>query len=396
MEMNKRKSLGRSTVAVHGIGRPPMKLQPVNPPIVQSTNFVYEKTQQLKDYQAGDKSYYIYSRYDNPTVMEVEGHIAGLEKAEKALIFSSGMGAISSTITALVKVGDEIISGDTIYGGTFSLFRDILPKFGVKVRFFDSRGFDGAERLATERTKLLYIESPSNPNLKLTDLEKAAAFAKNHNLVSVIDSTFATAINQTPISFGIDLVIHSGSKYLSGSSDLICGAVAGSKALMGKVWTFRKLLGTNLDPSASFFLLKGIKTLSVRMEKHNENASKVAQFCEGHPRIKRVHYPGLKSHPQHELAKSQMNGFGGIVNIELKGGQAAAEKFADNLKLILNSVSLGGVESIASIPVLTSQYGMTDEELGRAEVTPSMVRISIGIEDIEDLLEDISQALEKI
>ena len=396
MVMDKEGSPAKSTMAVHGKGRPVMKVQPVNPPIVQSTNFRYENTQQLKDYRAGDKSIFIYTRYDNPTVLEVEGYLSGLENAEKALIFSSGMGAISSTIFALIKKGDEILSGDTIYGGTFQFFEEVLPKFGVKVEYFDSRRFEESDKLITGTTKVLYVESPTNPNLKLTDLDEAVRFAKKHNLISIIDNTFATPIIQNPLDYGFDIVLHSGSKYLSGSSDLVCGAAVGRSVLMEKVWNYRKLLGTNLDPSACFLLLKGIKSLSVRIEKHNENALRIAEYFENYPKINRIFYPGLRSHPQHELARKQMNGFGGMINIELKGSRKEAERFVDDLKIILNTTSLGGMESMVSIPVLTSQYGMTEEQLALAEVTPSMVRLSVGIEDVNDLINDIEQALNKI
>ncbi|MBD3169076.1 MAG: aminotransferase class I/II-fold pyridoxal phosphate-dependent enzyme [candidate division Zixibacteria bacterium] len=393
MDRNKNKP---ATKAVHGRGRPKMEVQPVNPPIIQSTNFLYESIGQYKRYLEGDKSVFIYSRYDNPTIMEVEGHVADLENADRALIFSSGMGAISSTIMALVKSGDTILAGDTLYGGTVYFFRDVLPRFGVETIYFDSRNFDGAEKYADSRCRILYIETPANPNLRLTDLKAAVKFAKANGLFTIIDNTFATPINQNPLDYGFDLVIHSGSKYLSGSSDLVCGAVAGSDELAQKIWDYRRLLGTNLDPSASFLLLKGIKSLGVRVERHNQNAMAVAKYFENHPKIEKVHYPGLESHPQHLLAAGQMRGFGGMVNIELKGGQESSENFVDNLKVILNTVSLGGVESIACIPVLTSQYGLSDEALREAGITPSMVRLSIGIEDEDDLVADIEQALDTL
>lgn len=232
--------------------------------------------------------------------------------------------------------------------------------------------------------------------MKIVDLKQASAFAKKHGLISIIDNTFASPINQNPLDFGFDLVIHSGSKYLSGCSDLICGAAAGSRKLIREIWNYRKLLGTNLDPSASFLLLKGIKTLSVRISKQNDNALRIAEFLQNHPKINRVLYPGLPSHPQHETAKSQMRGYGGIITIQFSGDPDTAAKFVDNLEVILNTVSLGGVESMASIPVLTSQYGMTPEELIRAEVTDSMVRLSVGIEDCDDLIADILQSLDKL
>ncbi len=394
--MENRKNKDKSTIAVHGLGRPKISVKPVNPPIIQSTNFYYDSTEQMKRFHTGDKSVFVYSRYDNPTILEVEGHIAGLENTDKALIFSSGLGAVSSTVFAFVKQGDEILAGDTLYGGTFDLLKEILPNLGVKVNFFDSRNFTEAESLVNKNTKLIFLESPTNPNLKLTDFEEAADFSNRHNLISVMDNTFATPMNQNPLDYGFNLVLHSGSKYFSGNSDVICGAVAGSDELIEKIWQYRKLFGTILDPSAGFLMLKGIKTLAVRVAKHNENGLKIAEFCESHPKIEKVHYPGLPSHPQHSLAKKQMRGFGGMVTIELKGGQETAERFMDNLELILNAVSLGGVESLATMPVLTTQYGYTEEELKKAEISPSMVRLSLGIEYSDDLIADIKQALDKI
>lgn len=377
------KKFKKSTIAVHGRGRNALNQIPVN-------------TKQLRDYQEGDKSKFIYTRYDNPTIMEIEGYVAELENSEDALVFSSGMGAISSAILSQVQSGDRILSGDTLYGGTLQFFQQVLPELGIDIDYFDSRTFSQANTLVSERTKALYIESPTNPNLKIVDLKQASAFAKKHGLISIIDNTFASPINQNPLDFGFDLVIHSGSKYLSGCSDLICGAAAGSRKLIREIWNYRKLLGTNLDPSASFLLLKGIKTLSVRISKQNDNALRIAEFLQNHPKINRVLYPGLPSHPQHETAKSQMRGYGGIITIQFSGDPDTAAKFVDNLEVILNTVSLGGVESMASIPVLTSQYGMTPEELIRAEVTDSMVRLSVGIEDCDDLIADILQSLDKL
>jgi cystathionine beta-lyase/cystathionine gamma-synthase len=261
------------------------------------------------------------------------------------------------------------------------------------VKFVDAERIPDVRRLVTRRTKLLYLESPTNPTLKLVDIREAVGLARKHHLLTLIDNTFATPVNQRPIEMGVDAVLHSGTKYLGGHSDLLAGAVVGKKSIVRKIWDTYKILGGVPDPFAGFLLLRGMKTLALRMEQHNANALAVAHYLERHPKAIRVSYPGLASHPQHELARRQMKGFGGVVCFEVAGGLKAAGRVFDRFRLIKRASTLGGVESLALIPVLTSQWGFSKKELDRIGVREGMVRLSIGIEDIEDILGDLEQAL---
>jgi cysteine-S-conjugate beta-lyase len=302
------------------------------------------------------------------------------------------MAAISSALLGALKTGDEVISTAQTYGGTYRLMRDEFPNMGIKVHHV---GVDlaGIENLLTPKTKVLYVETPTNPTVRLVDLDKAIAFAKKHNLVSIIDNTFATPISQKPIALGFDIVVHSATKALAGHSDVIAGAAAGSQRWMDRIRHMIIDLGGSADPEAAFLLARGIKTLALRVKRQEENALAVAQFLEQHPKVARVHYPGLASHPDHALAKRQMRCFGSMLAFDLKGGLNAARKFCDSVKLFLLAASLGGVESLVVLPVYTSHYNMSEQELQRAGVTPGTVRVSIGIEDTADLIADLDQAL---
>jgi cystathionine beta-lyase/cystathionine gamma-synthase len=365
-------------------------------PIFQTSTFAFKNIAEMKKYLAGDKSKYFYTRYANPTLAAVEEKMAKLEGGEKGLVLSSGMAAISTAIFALVNSGDEIISTYPLYGGTNNLFAKLLPGLNIKVHFVFAEQIEKAEKLVNSKIKILYCETPTNPNLKLVDLKKAHLIAKKHKLTLVVDSTFATPYNLKPISYGTDLVVHSATKYLGGHSDLVAGVLVGKEKIIDQTVQVMKILGGCLDPLGGFLLLRGLKTLAIRVPKQNENGRKVAEFMSKHPKVKRVFYPGLKTHPQYNLAKSQMKGFGGMVCFELKGGEKDAIKLVDNLKVFLNAVSLGGVESLASLPIYSSHYGQSPEELKRNDVTSGMVRLSCGIEDANDLVEDLKQALGKL
>ena len=272
------------------------------------------------------------------------------------------------------------------------MMRDVLPRLGIVVRHVDS-SLAGLEDAVSAKTKCLYVESPTNPTLHLVDLRKAAGFAKKHKLVSIADNTFATPMLQNPVAFGFDMVVHSVTKGLAGHSDLVGGVAAGSAELVARVREMVIELGGCMDPEVAFLLTRGIKTLGVRIERQSENAMRVAKFLEKHRKVERVHYPGLKSHPDHQLAKKQMRGFGSMLAFDLKGGLPAARKFCDRVKLFLLAVSLGGVESLVVLPIFSSHYRMSEEELRRAGVKPGTVRVSIGLEDAADLIEDLRQAL---
>ena len=292
----------------------------------------------------------------------------------------------------MLRAGDEVIATRQLYGGSYRLIRDIFPRFGIVVRHVES-DLAGIERLVNPRTKAVYVETPTNPTLRLVDLQKVMAFVKEWALISIIDNTFATPVLQKPIGMGFNLVVHSATKYLAGHSDVIAGAAAGSTALIQKVRENVVNLGGSMDPEAAFLLIRGMKTLGVRMERQCRNATIVARYLEKHPKVARVHYPGLPSHPDHTLAKRQMRGFGAMLAFDMKGGLPAARRFCDRVRIFLLAASLGGVESLVVLPVFTSHYNMSEAELRGAGVEQGTVRVSVGLEDPEDLLEDLRQAL---
>jgi methionine-gamma-lyase len=388
-----RQNAGPRTLAIHageprkhGVGAP------VATEICRSSTFTFSSTAEMKRWAEGKSHAYIYTRYGNPTLSVAEEKIAALEGAEAGVVTSSGMAAISSALLGALKHGDELISTAQLYGGTFRLMRDIFPDMGITVRQVATtlQGIDG---LVTPQTKVLYVETPTNPTLRLVDLQKAIAFARKHNLVSIIDNTFATPILQKPLELGFDMVVHSATKYLGGHSDIIAGAAAGSRKWMDRVRQMVIYLGGSMDPGAAFLLIRGIKTMGVRVQQQCATAMAVAKFLEQHPKVAHVHYPGLKSHADHTLAKKQMKGFGSMLAFDLKGGLPAARKFCDRIQLFLLAASLGGVESLVVLPVYSSHYKMSADELAAAGVTPGTVRVSVGLEDAEDLIADLQQAL---
>jgi cystathionine beta-lyase/cystathionine gamma-synthase len=390
---SKNSSRGLQTQAIHA-GEPERHgvSGPVGPEICRTSTFTFSSTEEMKRWAEGRSKAYIYTRYGNPTLAVAEKKIAALEGAEAAVVTASGMAAISCALLSALKAGDEVISSAQLYGGTYRLMRDILPDMGIGVHRIPA-SFEGAEAAVTPRTKALYIETPTNPTLRLVGLDKAIAFAKKHNLVSIIDNTFATPVLQKPIEMGFDMVVHSATKYMGGHSDVIAGAAAGSQRWMDRVRNMVIYLGGSMDPEAAFLLARGMKTMALRVRKQCENAQAVAEFLEKHPKVAVVHYPGLKSHPDHALAKRQMKGFGSMLAFDLKGGLPAARRFCDRVRLFLLAASLGGVESLVVLPIYTSHYKMSAAELAGCGVTPGTVRVSVGLEDAEDLIADLKQAL---
>jgi methionine-gamma-lyase len=360
--------------------------------IARTANFTFSGTEEMKLWAEGKSSAYIYTRYGNPTLAIAEAKLAALEGAEAAIVTASGMAAISSSLLAVLKAGDEVISTRQTYGGTYRLMRDNFPRFGIVVRHVES-DLGGIDKLVNPRTKVLYIETPTNPTLRLVDLKKAMAFAKEWDLISMIDNTFASPVLQKPIELGFNIVLHSATKYLAGHSDVIAGAAAGSRALIDLVRHNVINLGGSMDPEAAFLLIRGMKTVELRMKHQCESAMTVARYLEKHPKVARVHYPGLASHPDHQLAKRQMKGFGAMLAFDLKGGLAAARRFCDRTRVFLLAASLGGVESLVVLPIYTSHYNMSLAELRGAGVEPGTVRVSVGLEDPADLIEDLRQAL---
>ncbi|HTV00722.1 MAG TPA: aminotransferase class I/II-fold pyridoxal phosphate-dependent enzyme [Luteitalea sp.] len=366
---------------------------PLTTPIYETTTFVFDSAADLQAYIDDPSDKYLYSRYDNPSIRALEAKLAEAEEAETAMVFGSGMGAIAATMLGLLSAGDEVICSAAIYGGTLHLLQSFLPRFGVTARFLDLEEMRDPTAAISPRTKLVWFESPINPTLRCVDIAKLAAACRAAGVLSVIDNTFATPYNQRPLGLGVDLVMHSVTKYLNGHSDVTAGAVMGRRELMNRLVPSRKLIGAMLDPAAAAIVSRGLKTLEVRMAQHNANALGLAQALHGDARLARVHYPGLPDHPDHAIAAAQMRGFGGIVTIELAGGFDAATRFFDRIGVFQRAASLGGVESLCSLPVLTSQYGWTDEQLARADVTRGMVRLSVGIETLDDLIADVDQAL---
>ncbi len=395
-----------ATRAIHG--RKMFAYQgPVSEPIVQTSTYRFASSDDAVRYAQGDPSVYVYSRYHNPTVAQVQERLALMMNAEDALLLSSGMAAISSAILSVVNAGDEIISTPGLYGGTYRFFRDILPGHDITVRYVEPDALPGIASMAGQKTRLVYTETPTNPTLGIVDIRHLVAATRRAEqntgtrILTMIDNTFASVANQDPFRMGVDVVVESATKYLGGHSDIIAGVIAGSKGFIKGAHTQMKYLGGCADPFAAYLLYRSLKTFELRIERQNENALALATFLERHPRVRRVLYPGLPSHPDHDIALQQMvgtggKGFGGMVTVEVEGGVAAAVKLADALKIAVNAMSLGGVETLVSIPVYSSHINMDDAELRRHGVTPGMVRISVGIEGIEDLKEDFARALESL
>ena len=367
--------------------------EPLTTPIYETTTFVFENADEVRAYNEGKSSKFLYTRYANPTITPVEDKIAALEGAEAALVLSSGQAATTTALMGLTSAGDEIVCSSAIYGGTLHLLTDLLTRFGVKARFVSLQELANPDSLISLSTKLVWFESPINPTLRCVDIAGVARACKARGVISVIDNTFASPMNQQPIALGVDLVMHSATKYLNGHSDVTAGALAGPSRLIAPILDARKKLGTILDPYAAYALGRGLKTLGVRMERHNANALAVARWLASDTRVAAVYYPGLEQHPDHEIAKKQMRGFGGMVCVDVGGGYDGAARFFDRLRVFRRAASLGGVESLCSLPVLTSQWGHSEEELERAGVTHSMARLSVGLEDPEDLIADLDQAL---
>ncbi len=367
--------------------------EPLTTPIYETTTFLFENAEEVRAYNEGKSSKFLYTRYANPTVTPVEDTIAALEGAETALVLSSGQAATATALMGLTAAGDEIVCSAAIYGGTLHLLADLLTKFGIKPRFVSLQQLAQPDSILSPATKIVWFESPINPTLRCVDIATVARACRARGVISVVDNTFASPINQQPLALGIDLVMHSATKYLNGHSDVTAGALAGPARLLAPILDARKKLGTILDPYAAYALGRGLKTLSVRVERHNANAMAVARWLAADRRVATVYYPGLEQHPDHAIAKKQMRGFGGMVCVDVGGGYDRAARFFDRLQLFRRAASLGGVESLCSLPVLTSQWGHSEEELERAGVTHSMARLSVGLEDPEDLIADLDQAL---
>jgi cystathionine beta-lyase/cystathionine gamma-synthase len=372
-----------STLCIHEGSHPDLNEGGINTPLYLSTAHMFpHPSNEIR-----------YPRYSNTFTQRAPAEkIAALEHGEKGLVFSSGMAAITTVFLSLLGAGDHCVVQSDIYGGTRRFVTRDLARYGIRVSIPDSNDPSAIEREITSRTKLLYFETPSNPLLRLVDIKKISGLARDHGLVSVIDNTFATPINQKPLDLGIDVVVHSGTKYLGGHSDIACGAVVSDVALMERIADMQKSLGGSLDCFSCFLLDRGLKTLPLRVEKQNGNALTVARALQRSERVCEVHYPGLERHPDHELARRQMKGFGGIVTFTLKGTLREARQFTEHLSIIKGAISLGGVESILCYPFETSHAQLPPEEREAMGITDTTLRLSVGIEDPEDIIADIEGA----
>jgi cystathionine gamma-synthase len=365
-------------------------------PVVSSVSFGYKDIDTWHRVALGKEEGHIYSRNTNPTVRAFEDKVKLLEGAEAATSFASGMAAISNTLGTFLKSGDRIVSIKDSYGGTNVIFNEFMPPLGIDVVLCDTNNNDQIEKEINNGCKILYIETPTNPTIKITDIKRLSSVAKNVDALVIVDNTFATPINQNPLELGADIVLHSASKYLGGHADALGGVVCGSKDLVDKVYHYREINGAALSPMDAYSFIRGMKTLKLRIQRQNENAMSVARFLDQHPLVEKVNYPGLESHPGHEIAKQQMSGFGGMLSFSVKGGLDAIKRFLPNLQYAHMAANLGCVETVVGPPLTTSHVECTQEERAAAGIPEGLVRYSTGIEDIEDLINDLDQALEKL
>lgn len=386
-----------ATLAIHGNEVKKGMSCPVSPPIYHTSTYVFPDSDAVEGYMVrGERKHYIYQRYGNPAQDILEKRMALLEGGEDSAFFASGMAAITTAVLSVLHEGDELIAIPALYGQTLNFFKHELPKYGMSARFAPIDDLYELRKIVSEKTKLIYFETPTNPNIQVVDIERVVQQAKSLGIKTILDNTFASPVNQQPLSMGVDVVIHSATKYIGGHSDVLAGVIVGKKDFVAQCRKRSQIYGPTLDPFNVFLLLRSLATLEIRVLRQNENALKLAEFLKNHPKINAVHYPGLPDNPYHELAKKQMNGFGGMIAIDVKGGKADAMKVVDNFEIMLNATSLGGVETLVSIPVITSHVWLSPEELKMANVTQSMVRVSVGLEDADDLIADFDQALKKL
>lgn len=366
----------------------------IHTPLYNHSTFGFTSTAAVLDVVEGRKQGSLYTRYGlNPTIRSIEEKLASIEGGEAAWVFSSGMAAESATILTHCKSGDHIICLGDVYGGTFELLESNLPRLGITTTFLLGSEIGMLEDSIHENTRIIFFETPSNPNMEVFDIAAIAGIARSKGALSVVDNTFATPVNQRPLELGADLVIHSTTKYLGGHSDLTGGTVIGSRALLEPIWVWRKNLGQMMAPEVAFLLARSLRTLVVRVHAHNTTAGIIAERLEKHPRIKKVNYPGLAGFAGNPLARRQMSGFGGMISFVLDGDASATASIVDKLRIFSIGASLGGVESLVTQPITTTHHGLTARERSRRGIVDGMVRISCGLEDVEDLWSDLAQAL---
>jgi cystathionine gamma-synthase len=362
-------------------------------PVAHSVAYGYDDMDTWMAVATGEAAGYIYNRNTNPTVRAFEEKLRQLEGAAAATSFATGMAAISNTLFALLAPGDRVVSIKDSYGGTSKLFLEFLPRWGVECALCETTDHDALEAAVGQGCRLLYLETPTNPTLKVVDIARLAGVAKSAGALVVVDNTFATPLNQRPLELGADLVVHSATKFLGGHADALGGILCGGADLVGRVYHYREITGAALDPHAAYLLLRGLKTLHLRVERQNASALRVARFLETHPAIAAVYYPGLASHPQHAIAARQMRGFGGVVSFALHGGFGAVKAMLPRLRYAHRAANLGAVETIAGPPATTSHVELTAAERASLGIPEGLVRYSVGIEDVDDLLADLERAL---
>lgn len=393
------KNKGIGTKAIHG-GVIKNKYGALATPIYQTSTFVFKNVEEGAKRFLGEEEGYIYSRLSNPTLTVAEEKVAILENGEKALATSSGMGAISATLWTLLKAGDHVLADKTLYGCTYAYISHGLTKFGVEVDFVDMSDLEEVKIKLKDNTKVIYLETPANPNLKIVDIQKISELShnKNSNIKVVVDNTFATPFCQKPFLLGADIVVHSATKYLNGHGDVIAGFVVGSQEMINDIRTvgLKDMTGAVLGPNEAFLIIRGLKTFEIRMQKHCENAMKVAEFLEQNEKVEKVYYPGLKTHVGYEVAVKQMQAFGGILAFEVKGGLEAGKKLLNNLEMITIAVSLGDAETLIQHPASMTHSPYTKEERELAGITDGLIRLSVGLENVEDIILDLEKAFLKI
>ena len=392
------KKCGLGTTAIHA-GTLKNLYGTLAMPIYQTSTFIFDSAEQGGRRFALEEAGYIYTRLGNPTTTVLENKIAALEEGEAAVATSSGMGAISSTLWTVLKAGDHVVTDKTLYGCTFALMCHGLTRFGIEVTFVDTSNLDEVKNAMKKNTRVVYLETPANPNLKIVDLEALSKLAHtNPNTLVIVDNTFATPYMQKPLKLGADIVVHSVTKYINGHGDVIAGLVITNKELADQIRFvgLKDMTGAVLGPQDAYYIIRGMKTFEIRMERHCKNAKKVVEFLNKHPKIERVYYPGLETHPGHEIAKKQMKDFGAMISFELKGGFEAGKTLLNSLKLCSLAVSLGDTETLIQHPASMTHSPYTKEEREAAGITDGLVRLSVGLENIEDIIADLEQGLEKI
>jgi cystathionine gamma-synthase len=387
--------LGPSTTAVHAGEPRPKPAHALATPIVQTATYTFANTQELVDHFDGKIERVEYGRYGNPTQRIAEAKLAALEGADDCLLFSSGMAAMTTALFAILSRGTHVVVTDDSYRRTRQFLNQTLHRYGIEVSTVPAGDYDALEDAIRPTTRALVSESPTNPHNRIVDLARFADIGRRHRVKTVIDGTFATPYNQRPLEFGVDIVMHSATKYLGGHNDLLAGAVLGSRDLVDAVRSLQAITGAVVDPFAAYLLVRGLKTFALRVERQNANALAIAEFLARHPRVVAVHYAGLPSHPEHEIARKQMRGYGGVVSFEVDGDLAVGSRVVDAVRIPHIAISLGGVESLIEQPAIMSFYELTTEERLAIGIKDSLIRYSVGIEDAEDLIADLAQALDR-